>query len=87
MVLHKTIHHLKQRPHQERRAVAMLSATFVVVMLFFGWAYAFFSGIRATEAVNQAAMQTAAANESAQNAHDLQGSQPVSQSTETNSGQ
>ena len=78
MVLKKTIHNLKQRPHHERRAFALLSAMGVVVVLFFGWAYAFFSGIHATEAVNQAATQTASAN---------RGAQVVSPSIETNSGQ
>ncbi|HVM73529.1 MAG TPA: hypothetical protein VMU13_01460 [Candidatus Paceibacterota bacterium] len=68
MVVQRTIHHLKQRPHHERRAVALLSACFVVVVLFFGWAYAFFASVHSSALANQQAQvaQTAAANDSVQ---------------------
>jgi len=47
MVVQKTIDHLKTRPHHERRAVAVLTAFGVVVILFLLWAYQLFATIRA----------------------------------------
>jgi hypothetical protein len=78
MVVQRTIHHLRQRPHHERHAVALLIAAGVVVALFFAWAYAFFAGIRANEMNQQQAAQTAAADA---------GVQVVTPSVDSNSGQ
>jgi type II secretory pathway component PulM len=47
MVVQRTIKHLKTRPHHERRAVAVLTAFAVVVILFLLWVYQLFATIRA----------------------------------------
>lgn len=79
MVVRRTIDNLKERPHHERRAVALMIAIGVVVMLFLGWAFLFFSSLRASQA---SAAQTAghAVTSSPQE-------QVVVPSTYTNSGQ
>ena len=69
MVVKRTINRLKQRPHHERRAVALFISAGVVVVIFIGWAYAFFSGVHANAIAQQQAAQTAAANASAQVSH------------------
>ncbi len=58
MLAHRTIHRLKQRPHHERRAVALLIATGVVIVLFIGWAYAFFSSIHTSVTEQQTVTDT-----------------------------
>jgi peptidoglycan hydrolase CwlO-like protein len=63
MVVHRTIHHLKTRPHHERRAVALLIALGVIIVLFFAWAFVFFSDIHSSSLT--AAQAHAAALETA----------------------
>lgn len=67
MVFSRHIDNLKERPHHERRAVALLIATGVVVILFLMWALAFFNGIRAS---SQATAQAEAAAQQKQLAQD-----------------
>lgn len=78
MIAHKTIHRLKQRPHHERRAVALFVAMGVVVVTFFGWMFAFFAGL------DTGAVGTPAASETAATAIP---SEIVTPTTFTNSGQ
>jgi len=66
MVMQGTIHRLKQRPDHERHAIALLTATAVVIILFLAWSYVFFRGLHVTVAEQQQAAQTAAAAASAQ---------------------
>ena len=49
MVLHRHINKLKERPHHERRAVALTIAIGVVIVLFFAWAFIFFTAIHANQ--------------------------------------
>ena len=46
MVVQKTINNLKERPHDERKAVAGGIAVFVVVILLGAWAILFFKKIQ-----------------------------------------
>ncbi len=46
-MIHRTIRHLKTRPHHERRAVALLVAIGIVVVLFLLWVITFVSSLRA----------------------------------------
>ena len=66
MVIQRTIHHLKQRPHHERRTFALMFASIVVAALFLIWAVAFFTGLHSAQ-VAQQAKETAAANAGVEN--------------------
>jgi hypothetical protein len=46
MVVQKTLNNLKERPKDERVAVASGTAIFVVFILFIGWAYFFLKQIQ-----------------------------------------
>ena len=48
MVLHKTIHHLRQGSKEDRVAVASGVAFAVVAVLFIGWAVFFVRGVART---------------------------------------
>lgn len=63
MVLQRHIDNLKERPHHERRAVALTIAIAVVVVLFVGWAFIFFTELHTNDAsdANAADAQTPAA--------------------------
>ena len=61
MVVHRTLHHLRQRPHHERRAVALIIAMAVVALLFLLWTLLFFSSLHSNQ-VAQRTRQTAAAS-------------------------
>lgn len=49
MVLQKTIDNLRERPHDERRAVALGVAIAVMVILFIGWAIFFVRSIQTSQ--------------------------------------
>ncbi len=53
MVLQRTIENLRERPHDERRAVALLGSVVAMAVLFVGWAAFFFQGVDISQ-VNQA---------------------------------
>ena len=61
MVVRRTIHHLRGRPHHERRAVAILTASGVVVVLFIVWSILFFHAIQA-QSIQNIQAQTANLN-------------------------
>jgi hypothetical protein len=68
MVLQRHIDNLKERPHHERRAVALTIAIGVVIVLFVGWAFIFFTELHANDAndasdANAADAQTPAAGQ------------------------
>jgi flagellar basal body-associated protein FliL len=48
MVLQRHIDNLKERPHHQRRAVALIIAMGVIVVLFFGWVFIFFTNLHAS---------------------------------------
>ncbi len=48
MVIQKTIENLRERPKEERKAVALAVSFFVVVVLFLGWAIFFFQSIQSS---------------------------------------
>lgn len=48
MVLQKSVDHLKSRPRDERRAVALGVALLIVAILFVGWAIMFFKRIQSS---------------------------------------
>jgi|GEM_PF-2096758 len=50
MVVRRTIHKLRQRPHEDRMAIAAWCAIAVVAILFIGWVFFFFNTIRTTPA-------------------------------------
>lgn len=56
MVVRRTIHHLRGRPVEDRRAAAAAIAIAVMVILFLAWAVVFFGSIR-----REAPLETAAA--------------------------
>jgi ATP-dependent Zn protease len=59
MVVRRTINHIKTRPHHERRAVALMISIGVIVLLFFVWAFFFFTSLHASQlADSQAREQT-----------------------------
>ena len=66
MVLQRTIENLKDRPKHERRAVALLCALGVVVVLLIGWMFFFFRTVHRSVTDVQSQGQTAAV--SAENA-------------------
>lgn len=49
MVVQKTLNNLKNRPKDERVAVASGTAIFVVLILFIGWAYFFLKKIQSSQ--------------------------------------
>ena len=51
MVLDRHIEKLKERPHHERRAVALTIAIGVVIVLFVAWAFIFFTEMHANEPI------------------------------------
>ncbi len=49
MVVQKTIDNLKDRPKDERQAVAIGTASAVVAVLLVAWAFFFLKGVRETQ--------------------------------------
>lgn len=52
MVVQKTLNNLKNRPKDERVAVASGTAILVVLILFIGWAYFFLKKIQSGQLIN-----------------------------------
>ncbi len=46
MVIQKAVNHLKERPKDERKAVAASLAIIVMIILFFSWAFLFVKKIQ-----------------------------------------
>lgn len=63
MVLQKTVDNLKQKPTEDRKAVAGGVAVAVVIMLFIGWGFWFIKKIRSGEQVPTISSPTSAAND------------------------
>lgn len=59
MVVRRTIHAMRQRPHEDRHAVAVSLAAVVAIILFLAWITLFFRA--ASASVNDAAQSAAAA--------------------------
>lgn len=52
MVIQKTVDNLKDRPKDERQAVAIGTAGVVVLLLLVGWAFYFLKSIRTEQSVS-----------------------------------
>jgi hypothetical protein len=81
MVLRRTIEDLRERPHEERTALAASIAIGVVAVLLVGWLIYFFHSIGGSSAPGPAAAETGVASSTDQNG--LQESGSTTQFIET----
>lgn len=51
MVLQNTVNNLRERPRDERKVIAGVTAITVIAVLFIGWAVFFFKKIQNTEPI------------------------------------
>jgi hypothetical protein len=58
-MIHRTIKHMKTRPHHERRAFALMIALGVIVVLFLCWSFFFFSSLQGVTPINNSTGVTA----------------------------
>ena len=73
MVLQRTIENLRERPSEERRAVAFGIALAVMLALFLGWAVFFFRSLEGEAQIQQVGAAYNDAVQSAQSAYDQTG--------------
>ena len=73
MVLQRTIENLRERPNEERRAVAFGIALVAMLALFLGWAVFFFRSLEGEAQIQQVGAAYNDAVQSAQSAYDKTG--------------
>ena len=83
MVFRQTIEDLRERPHEERTAVAASVAIGVVVILLIGWLIYFFHNLAVMSAANPAVPQQSAASSTQPDENGLQMTGSTTQFIET----